>query len=210
MNIIQKSEAIKAGLRKGFQDGSSKMAHRKCYVLIFLISGMEASQNSMYNTGDFNDAIRKGYVSGKKSYNNLKQVRKDFDIWEMDYLVGYVTCIVFVIIMAICIFTFIVRMFNLLLLYITAPLFVSSMPLDDGGKWQSWTQAFVIQLFSGFGMIIAMRLYLIIIPIVISSDLVFFVGKGLLHHSQQTTWCQMIGNDLRKKQEVPLPLLSWK
>ena len=31
MNAIQKSEAIKAGLRKGFQDGSSKMANRKCY-----------------------------------------------------------------------------------------------------------------------------------------------------------------------------------
>ena len=31
MNIIQKSEVIKAGLRKGFQNGSSKMAHRKCY-----------------------------------------------------------------------------------------------------------------------------------------------------------------------------------
>ena len=26
-----KSEAIKNGLRKGFQDGSSKMAKRKCY-----------------------------------------------------------------------------------------------------------------------------------------------------------------------------------
>ena len=31
MNVIQKSEAIKNGLRKGFQDGSSKMAKRKCY-----------------------------------------------------------------------------------------------------------------------------------------------------------------------------------
>ena len=31
MNAIQKSEAIKAGLRQGFQDGSSKMAKRKCY-----------------------------------------------------------------------------------------------------------------------------------------------------------------------------------
>ena len=31
MNVIQKSDAIKAGLRKGFQDGSSKMARRKCY-----------------------------------------------------------------------------------------------------------------------------------------------------------------------------------
>ena len=31
MNIIQQSEAIRAGLRKGFQDGTSKMAQRRCY-----------------------------------------------------------------------------------------------------------------------------------------------------------------------------------
>lgn len=31
MNAIMKSKAIKSGLRKGFQDGSSKMAYRKCY-----------------------------------------------------------------------------------------------------------------------------------------------------------------------------------
>jgi hypothetical protein len=31
MNVIQKSETIKNGLRKGFQDGSSKMAKHKCY-----------------------------------------------------------------------------------------------------------------------------------------------------------------------------------
>ncbi len=31
MNVIQKSKVIKAGLRKGFQDGCSKMARLKCY-----------------------------------------------------------------------------------------------------------------------------------------------------------------------------------
>lgn len=31
MNVIQKSEAIKNGLRKGFQVGSSKVAKRRCY-----------------------------------------------------------------------------------------------------------------------------------------------------------------------------------
>ena len=31
MNIIGKSESIRAGLRKGVQDGTSKMARRKCY-----------------------------------------------------------------------------------------------------------------------------------------------------------------------------------
>lgn len=31
MNAIQRSQYIKAGLRKGFRDGSSKMARRGCY-----------------------------------------------------------------------------------------------------------------------------------------------------------------------------------
>lgn len=31
MNVLEKSVSIKAGLRKGFQDGSSKIARRKCY-----------------------------------------------------------------------------------------------------------------------------------------------------------------------------------
>ncbi len=31
MDVIQKSKAIKTGLRRGFQDGTSKMAKRKCY-----------------------------------------------------------------------------------------------------------------------------------------------------------------------------------
>ena len=31
MNLFQKSESIKAGLRKSFQGGNAKMAKRKCY-----------------------------------------------------------------------------------------------------------------------------------------------------------------------------------
>ncbi len=147
-------------------------------VVIFLLCGMDAAENKQYRTGRFDDALRKDYINGKKSYNSLSTVRKDFDIWKFDYLLGYFSALVMIILLAICIFTFIVRMYNLLLLFITAPLFASSMPIDDGSKWQSWTQAFVIQLFSGFGLVVAMRLYLIIIPIVLSNDLVFFAGDS--------------------------------
>ena len=31
MNIVQRSESIKAELREGFRDGTSKLAQRKCY-----------------------------------------------------------------------------------------------------------------------------------------------------------------------------------
>jgi len=62
MNIIQKSEAIKAGLRKGFQDGSSKTAHRKCY-------GYEVGPDSelVVNPGEAQVVcwIFEQYLSGK-------------------------------------------------------------------------------------------------------------------------------------------------
>lgn len=148
-------------------------------TLLFLIVGMNAANNERYNTGNLYDSLRNGYITGEKDYVDITQVKKDFNLQKIDYFVGYIAAVVFVIIMAICIFTFIVRLFNILLLYITAPLYVSSMPLDEGSKFQSWLQAFVIQLFSGFGQIIAMRLYLIVIPIIVSDDLIFFAGDGL-------------------------------
>ena len=39
MNIMQRSEAIKAGMRKGFQDSSSKLARRKCYGYTLSFNG---------------------------------------------------------------------------------------------------------------------------------------------------------------------------
>lgn len=148
-------------------------------IIIFLVSSMNAARNENYNTGDIYDNLRNGYATGEKDYLDISQVKEDFDIQKFDYVVGLVSAIVFIVIMAICIFTFIVRMFNLVLLYITAPLFVSSMPVDEGAKFQTWLQAFISQLFSGFGQVIAMRLYLIVIPFVMSNDLVFFLGDGL-------------------------------
>lgn len=39
MNAIEKSESIRAGLQKGFQDGTSKIARRKCYGYNFGADG---------------------------------------------------------------------------------------------------------------------------------------------------------------------------
>ena len=45
MNSVHRSEAIKAGLRKGFENGSSKMAHRKCYGYDITSDGALAVNN---------------------------------------------------------------------------------------------------------------------------------------------------------------------
>ncbi len=142
---------------------------------IFLVSSMDAANSSVYKSNaSFDDALRRSYLNGTKSYENLTQVRKDFDIWEMRYDVGYITCIVFVVIMTQCIFLFILRLFDLLLLYLSAPAFVSTIPLDDGMRFQTWRQAFTIKVISGFGSVMAMRLYLVLIQVIMDGKLRFF------------------------------------
>ncbi len=142
---------------------------------IFLVSSMEAPEGSVYRDNpSFDDALRRSYLNGSKSWRNLTQVRKDFDIWEIRYDIGYITCIVFVVIMTQCIFLFILRLFDLLLLYISAPAFASTIPLDEGVRFQAWRQAFTIKVISGFGSVMAMRLYLVMIQIIMDGKLRFF------------------------------------
>ena len=142
---------------------------------IFLVSSMDAPNSSVYRDNPtFDDALRRSYLNGTKSWKNMSVVRKDFDIWEMRYDVGYITCLVFIVIMTQCTFLFILRLFDLLLLYIAAPAFASTIPLDDGVRFQTWRQAFTIKVISGFGSIMAMRLYLVLIQIIMDGKLRFF------------------------------------
>lgn len=147
-------------------------------VMIFLVASMGAELNELFKNGSFDDALRLDYLNGNKDYMDLDVVEEDFDITEISYLVAIVSGFIFLNIMLTCIFMFIVRIFNLVMLYIVSPLFVSPMALDDGAKFQNWLQSFVIQLFSGFGSVIVMRIYLMVVPLIVSSDLVFFPDSG--------------------------------
>ena len=70
-------------------------------------------------------------------------------------------------------------MFNMLFLYLIAPPIFATQPMDGGGKTKQWMTAFIVQAFSVFGTVIAMRLLLILLPIVTSSKLVLFENSML-------------------------------
>ena len=63
-----------------------------------------------------------------------------------------------------------------MMLYVVSPLFASSMSLDEGSRFQNWTQSFVMQLVAAYGGVVMMRLYLLVVPIVLNDNLVFFKG----------------------------------
>ena len=143
-------------------------------VMLFLVSSFGAEHNSAYRNGSMDDALRRAYLNETKDCTDVDTVEKDFDITEINYILLLAGSYVFLMLMLTCIIQFIERLFNLVLFYITGPLFASSMSLDEGGKFQSWLQGFVLQLLGAFGTVFVMRIYLIIMPVLSSSAIVFF------------------------------------
>ena len=119
------------------------------------------------------DKIRNPFYTGQSNYADTDVVGRSFDFARFDYLIGFGGSIFLLIVMAICLINFICRIFEVLMLFIASPLFVSVMPLDDGEKFKAWQDMFVAKLFSGFGSVIAMELYMLICPVVMSGGISF-------------------------------------
>lgn len=137
-----------------------------------LISGtikMESGRNP-----SLGDELRSQYMSGKKDYRDMDTVKADFHAANFNYITGFVGGILLLIVMAVSVLTFIRRLFELLLLYIVSPLYVSTIPLDDGATFAKWRELFVAKFFSGFGSVFIMKLYLIMIPMISGSNLILY------------------------------------
>ncbi len=161
-------------------------------TIVFLASGMDADTKTTkrknpiqfgkaddgysqeVRTASFDDSIRKDYLLGRKDFRDLKQVRRDFHPANMNYLVGFAGGALLLFVMTGSVMVFIRRIFELLLLYIVSPFFVSTIPLDDGAMFAKWREAFIAKFFSGFGTVFAMRYYLMLVQTIASSNLMLY------------------------------------
>lgn len=184
--MLQLSSAITAQAVYSFdtvQGGKASIGN-----IIFLTSTMDADWAT---TGDkdivtghvemkpgrqpsFNDAVRSKYLKDPKRYQDLDVVLEDFNPDNVNYILGFISGAAMLFILIGVIVMFIRRMFELLLLYIISPLYVSTIPLDDGATFTKWREMFITKFFSGFGAIFAMRYYLLIIPNVAGSNLILY------------------------------------
>ena len=136
-------------------------------------TGTENLDPNDYNTSTgklaaFDDPYRKpfydpgGKLKGADLMYDPFEVDKVFDIVKINYLEGYLLCLAFIIMLIASMLIFLCRIFDVILLLITGPLFVAPMPFDDGEHYEKWQELFIGKLFGGYGMIVAMNTYLIV------------------------------------------------
>lgn len=90
---------------------------------------------------------------------------------SFNFVFVYLACVIIIIIMICAMFVFIRRIIEVAILYVTAPLFVSAMPLDGGAAFGKWRQMFIGKLFTGFGIVISMKLVFMLTPIIFTPNL---------------------------------------
>lgn len=141
-------------------------------TLTFLTFTMDLARDENYNqNATLTDELRAAYMSGKKDY--AINGASDFEIEKINYFLAYIVCAVMALIIVLCSIVFIVKIFEVLILYISSPFFVATMVLDGGVKFKEWCKMFIAKILGGFGMVIVMKLFFIICPIVMSDKIVF-------------------------------------
>ena len=147
-------------------------------AILFLSGSLESAYNGDYNgrNASITDIIRRPFMVGDKDYTDLDEVTEYFELYDgsFSFLIIILSAVFLLWNLLAIVVNCVARIFNLLLLYIVAPPFAATMPVDDGAKFKQWTTSFIIQAFSLLGTIITMRLFMLCIPIVMSGNLHFF------------------------------------
>lgn len=150
--------------------------------VIFCVASLDASKVSSENLKNIKpenlatvnlltEGERGKYYRGEKLYSEKETVKKDFNLSDFDYVTGLVAAIFLAVILLMCCITFIQRIYEILVLYIVSPLFVATMPIDDGEKFKKWKEMFIAKIFSGYGSLLAMNVYLMLCPVILGNKI---------------------------------------
>lgn len=128
--------------------------------------------------------IMKKILSGEADYGSFSdkllanlQQSSVVSVSDMLLVQGIFLVIFLAIVLCMAIFIFISRIFELMLLYIVSPFFSASIPLDEGKQFQRWMNMFIAKVLSGYGIVVMMELYLMVIPYVLDGKIVFSMNE---------------------------------
>ena len=110
------------------------------------------------------ETIERMFLSGELDYTDIGVVKQYYDLSEMNYVIGLLGGLVMLVIFAISSFTFIQRIFDIILLYIVSPISISTLPLDQGNRFKVWKDMMISKILSAYGIILVMNLFFLIIP----------------------------------------------
>lgn len=126
---------------------------------------------------------------------------------EFLYLPAMISSISLVIALVVAIINLAKRVFEIVLLYLTMPLSMSTLCLDDGARFKVWRESFVTKIVLAYGNVFSVNIFVLILPMIaqmkiegISSFgnsmfiLFMIIGGAMVIPAGQTLFARLFGS----------------
>ena len=85
---------------------------------------------------------------------------------KYDFFIGLPSSIILTIVMFVAIMGLVTRLYDLVFIFLTSPLIMSTLPLDDGAKFKLWRETAISKTLLAYGTVFAVNIYIIIMPLI--------------------------------------------
>ena len=139
---------------------------------LFLLSVRSSVENASLefpiSQAEYNSLVGKIQETNMFWYNLSDVLPYIHRASNVDFVVGIIGLLILLINLITMAGTFIQRVIEIIVLYIVSPLFVATIPLDDGERFGRWRRTFIGRLCMGVGMIVTLNIVMMVLCIVIS------------------------------------------
>ncbi|MBQ9457142.1 MAG: hypothetical protein IJU64_01345 [Bacilli bacterium] len=119
------------------------------------------------------------YLRPDFKYSSTSSMKSFVDLSDYDFFFSWISSLVIIFCLGSTLLMFVDRAISIVILFIFAPISLSTTVLDDGARFKLWRDQFITKFLMGYGCIIAINIYALIIAAVTNNALVFFNNSTL-------------------------------
>lgn len=113
-------------------------------------------------------------MSSSSGYADTDLVSQAIELSDFDFLFSWITGIALLLTLANALVQFIDRAISIGVLFIVSPFSIASSVLDDGGHFKLWREQVLIKFMAGYGIILYLNVYCLLISVITPDTVVFF------------------------------------
>lgn len=151
-------------LYKATSDGSASMG--EFLFKSFLPDGMDTSGNFGVDYGS-TDAVD-AFLSNH-----------GYELSDYRFFFSWICCIPLLFALAKGLLNFVERTISIVMLFIASPISISTSVVDDGSHFKLWRDQVLVKFLTGYGVVIGLNVYILIVSIISSSSVQFFSNSFL-------------------------------
>ena len=118
------------------------------------------------------------FRTGEWDYNNTDLVSAHMPLSDFPFLFSWLAGGVVLFGVGSAMLIFVDRVLSIVILYIAAPISISTSVLDDGARFKLWRDQFLSKFIMGYGMILAINIYAMVCGLVTKPGFTFFPEEG--------------------------------